>query len=302
MFDRKKTRRTPSTATHSDEMRIYVSPLMFLMAVYFVAVGMAYEYVCSLAAVLLHECAHAKIAKHYGYELNVIKLMPYGAALCGDVGMKPKHEATVAIAGPVLNLIFALLFAATWWLLPSSYMFTQAFCLCNLYIGLFNLLPVYPLDGGRVLFALLSTRVKRAKAYSIMRIISAVFGVITLALFGVSIAFAPNICLLSVGAFMLLSAFIPDKRAQYTALFDAGARRDRLKAAIEVSTYAMPEDAALSEVIPLLNPDKYTAIVVMNDKLERVATLCETQILRAVKTYGYTQTIGEIAASYRKTQ
>ena len=56
--------------TDSGEVRIKISPVMFIMAVIFVAQGKAYELVCSLAAVILHECAHAKIAKKLGYELN----------------------------------------------------------------------------------------------------------------------------------------------------------------------------------------------------------------------------------------
>ena len=292
-----KSKRTGGGKSHirvsGDEMRIRVSPLMLLMAVYFVAAGMAYEFVCTLAAVLLHECAHAKVAKHFGYELNVIKLMPYGAALCGDVGMKPKHEAFVAAAGPALNIALALVFAALWWLLPASYMFTRAFCLCNMYIGVFNLLPVYPLDGGRVLFALLSSRIKRGRAFKIMRIISAVTGVATLALFVLSVFYSPNICLLSVGIFMLFSAFIPDRRAQYTALFELSARRDKLKKPTELAVYAVSEHAPLSELVTCLNPERYTEFAVMSDGFERVGTADETDVVETVKSGGYTLTAGD---------
>lgn len=276
-------------------MRIYISPIMLIMAAYFVATGMAYEFVCTLSAVMLHECAHAKVAKKLGYELNVIKLMPYGAALCGDINMRARDEALIAVSGPLINIVLALLFAALWWLVPSSYMFTQAFCFCNLYIGLFNLLPVYPLDGGRVTLALLSVKLKRARAYKIMRIISAIVGLISLGLFILSAFYALNLCFLSVGIFMLVSAFIPDRRAQYTALFSLDARRDRLKSPTEIKSYAVSENARLVSLVALLDSDNYGEFKIVDDEtLEIKGVVSETKLSDAIKASGYETKIGEL--------
>lgn len=276
-------------------MRIYISPIMLIMAAYFVATGMAYEFVCTLSAVMLHECAHAKVAKKLGYELNVIKLMPYGAALCGDINMRARDEALIAVSGPLINIVLALLFAALWWLVPSSYMFTQAFCFCNLYIGLFNLLPVYPLDGGRVTLALLSVKLKRARAYKIMRIISAIVGLISLGLFVLSAFYALNLCFLSVGIFMLVSAFIPDRRAQYTALFSLDARRDRLKSPTEIKSYAVSENARLVSLVALLDSDNYGEFKIVDDEtLEIKGVVSETKLSDAIKARGYETKIGEL--------
>ena len=274
-------------------MHIYISPIMYVMALYFVAVGMAYEFCCSLAAVLLHECAHARVAKKLGYELNVIKLMPYGAALCGNADIKPKHEALIAISGPLFNLIVAVGIVAVWWIMPSAYMFTQAFCFCNVYIGLFNLLPVYPMDGGRVLLGLLSSRVKRNRAYKILRVVSVIFGLIAIALFVLS-AFGPaNLCLLSVGLFMTVSAFIPDDRARYRALFAAGNRAERLKTPLEVRRYAVSTRAALADVCAALNPDRYSEFTVIDDNMVERGRFTESQLIEAVKQYGYSESVAK---------
>ncbi|MCH5165812.1 MAG: site-2 protease family protein [Clostridiales bacterium] len=285
---KKHERRAKERSYSGDEVRIYISPVMFVMAIYFVAMGMAYEFFCSLAAVLLHECAHARIARKLGYELNLIKLMPYGAALCGSEQIKPKHEILIALAGPMINLAVATGFAALWWLVPSCYMFTEAFCRCNIYIAFFNLLPVYPLDGGRVALAMLSLRFKRVKAYKIMRIVSAVFGMAALALFALSAVYALNLCLLSVGIFMLLSSFIPDKRAQYTALFALGSRRDRLKAPLEVRTVAVSASTELAAMYGALDPDKYNEFVVLDENTLNVrGKIGETELIESVMADGY---------------
>ena len=296
----KRIKRAKSAA--ADEMRIYISPIMLIMAVYFVAVGMAYEFVCSLAAVLLHECAHAKVAKKLGYELNVIKLMPYGAALCGENDrLRPKHEILIALAGPLFNLVLAVVFAALWWLVPTSYVFTEAFCMCNLYIGVFNMLPVYPLDGGRVALAALSAKLDRKHAYKIMRAVSLIAGIVAVGLFVLSAVYAPNICLLSVGLFMLASAFVPDKRAQYNALFSFGARRDRVKNPIEVRAFAVSESAELSALVRALDPDKFSEFtVVSDDGLRLMGTVGESELIDGAKSRGYDAKVREILSDTDK--
>ena len=272
--------------TDSGEVRIKISPVMFIMAVIFVAQGKAYELVCSLAAVILHECAHAKIAKKLGYELNEIKLMPYGAALCGDEDIYPKHEILIAVAGPLFNAALGTVFAALWWLVPSSYAFTRAFCECNLYIGIFNMLPVYPLDGGRIMFGILSVKLGKKRAYTVMRIISAVIGVAAVALFITSAFFSPNYCLLTVGIFMVASAFLPDKRAKYRALFGMPGT-DKLKTRpLEIRCFAVGADVKLKKLVGMLDPDSYSKFDVF-DGAVKIGEFDEGALVEAVKTYCY---------------
>ena len=264
------------------------------MGVFFVAIGRAYEFVCSLTAVMLHEFAHARVAKRLGYALNEIKLMPYGAALCGSADLIPKHEMLIAAAGPIVNLVLGLIFAAMWWLVPSSYAFTHVFCVCNIYIGIFNLLPVYPLDGGRITLALLSGRLIRKKAYLFMRILSAVVGLTALALFGLSAVYAPNVCFLTIGVFMVASSFLPDNRARYYALFAFSGRRARMKHPLQIKHFAVTADATLGELYKMLDPDAFCVFRVYDEELTRFSELDEGALIDAVKEKGYTATVGSV--------
>lgn len=270
-----------------------ISPIMLIMATVFVAFGMAYEFACSLTAVVLHEFAHAKTAKRLGYALNEIKLMPYGAALCGAEDLRPKHEIAIAAAGPALNFILGMIFAAMWWLIPSSYLFTQTFCVCNIYIGVFNLLPVYPMDGGRILLAALSVKFDRRRAYIACRIISALFGIAAIALFALSAVYALNICFLTVGVFMIASAFVPDARARYYALFAAGGRRARLKHTLEKKVFAVSAETTTAELCRALDPDKFVQFDVYDDD-RLIASLSEAELTELIKNYGYERRIGQI--------
>lgn len=281
------------------DIHIKISPLMFVMAAAFFAQGRAYDFVCSIAAVILHECAHAKVAKRLGYALNEIKVMPYGAALCGDENIFPRHEIMIAVAGPVFNLVLAAAFAALWWLVPTSYAFTRAFCECNIYIGLFNLLPVYPLDGGRIAFCLLGVKLGKKRAYTVMRIISGVIGCAALAGFIASAFYAPNVCLLTVGIFMVVSAMIPDKRAKYRQLYGLPGKSKMATRPVEIRRFAVGADVALGKLVGMLDPDAFCEFEVYDGE-EFMCDFDENDLVSAVQSYGYDAKL-KIAAEKKKT-
>ena len=110
-----------------------------------------------VGSVLLHELGHALAARYYGIGTDNITLYPFGgiASITGNP-RSARQEFVIAIAGPAVNfglfVILALLWGGTGW--PA--LLTGA--AINLLMGLFNLLPAFPMDGGRVLRAVLSKR------------------------------------------------------------------------------------------------------------------------------------------------
>jgi Zn-dependent protease len=122
--------------------------------------------------VLLHELGHALMARRFGIETVDITLYPIGGvARLQRMPRAPGAELLIALAGPAVN--FAIVAALMWvgkfgfggsetesWLGP----FLDGLMLINLGLGLFNLIPAFPMDGGRVLRALLSGWLGRAQA------------------------------------------------------------------------------------------------------------------------------------------
>ncbi|HNP70702.1 MAG TPA: M50 family metallopeptidase [Kouleothrix sp.] len=111
------------------------------------------------ASVLLHELGHALVARQYGLRVGGITLFALGGATeIGDGPANPVRDMLVALAGPLISLALALLFAVAWWLWPAQRLalLVLHLALSNGAMAIFNLLPGYPLDGGRVLWAVLS--------------------------------------------------------------------------------------------------------------------------------------------------
>lgn len=118
------------------------------------------------ATVVLHELGHIAAYRYYGMQAKDIILTPLGGVARG-LGMTqvPRQELVIAAAGPAVNAVLALLaFGALqgipWQLFqaPLAYNFTWWFLEMNLTLGLFNLLPALPMDGGRILRAFLAMR------------------------------------------------------------------------------------------------------------------------------------------------
>jgi Zn-dependent protease len=181
-----------------------------------------------------HELAHALMAKAEGIEIEEIVLHPFGglARLKTDP-QNPRAEFRIALAGPASSFLFAILaFVATNIAAMGNYESTVVvFFLIsagNLLLALFNLFPGYPLDGGRVLRALLWRRTGDIKDATRKAGICGILIGGMLVLFGVYILISPNwrtaqpyfmsVWSILVGLFLLDTAFKVVKSAQHARL------------------------------------------------------------------------------------
>jgi Zn-dependent protease/predicted transcriptional regulator len=129
------------------------------------------------AIVVLHELGHALTARRYGIQTRKILLLPIGGiADLERIPEDPKEELVIAIAGPMVNVVIA---AILYFTTPVKSIFLEETDLIelaryqlfwatmfsiNVLLILFNMIPAFPLDGGRVLRALLAFRMNRSKA------------------------------------------------------------------------------------------------------------------------------------------
>lgn len=224
-----------------------------------------------ILAVVLHEFAHEHTARKLGYRTSEIFLSAFGAVLYGDFeGVELNDEAKIALSGPLVNLALAVLTLASWWVYPPCYAFTQPFYLANMCIFAINLLPCYPLDGGRVLFSLLNKKYGLTKAKKVFMYVGISFSVLFFALFvSVSLFVGVNLTFGLFGLFLFLGATDMSKQNVCQKAVGLNLNAKRLQKGMEVKTFALSADAAVSSLLKIKN-SHYLANVEIVDKNARL--------------------------------
>jgi Zn-dependent protease/predicted transcriptional regulator len=133
--------------------------------------------------VVLHELGHSFVARLYGVRTLEIVMFLIGGVARLERSLKPREELWVALAGPAVNvLIAALLFAFNRFIRPSE--FAVELLTANLFLALFNMIPAFPMDGGRVLRSVLSFAVDDLKATRLASVVGRVLAV-AMAIYGI---------------------------------------------------------------------------------------------------------------------
>ena len=183
--------------------------------------------------VVLHELAHSLIAMHYGVHVREIELSPIGGiAKMDSMPKKPYQEFVMALAGPLVNLVIAL--PLGWIVLalvashsikslghltylmnrPSWQDLILNLFASNVALGLFNLLPAFPMDGGRVLRSALAWRLGQREATRL----AARVGQVVATIMGLPGLFTGNLMLVFVALFVFAGAQQEERLTEFQAV------------------------------------------------------------------------------------
>lgn len=282
------------------KIRWSVSPFLIIMAVALILCGYFYDCVIYFTTIVMHELSHAEVSVRLGYTLDRFMLMPYGASLKGDFeGVSVKDEILIALAGPLFNCAVAIVCVALWWLVPALYVLTDRLVAANIFTALFNLLPVFPLDGGRITLAALSQITPRQKAYKIVRISGYILAPILSGIFLALIIFKKtvNISFAIMSAFIFISTIIPDKNSTYRRIYGMAYLSERMKRGLKIVNIMVPHETTLIGLDRMLNSNFYTEFIVVDDNMKRIAQIDEMKLEEFLKSYSPVTKIGDIIKS-----
>lgn len=174
-------------------------------------------------ALILHELAHLFVATARGYKLKQLRLDMFGLSLSLDEKIADKDAFAINIAGPLFNLVLCVICVACYWLVPESYYYLNLFCISNICLAIFNLLPIYPLDGGKIFRSIF----KNEKSYlKVDRMLRVALCLIFIALFVLSFFKTINFFYALMAMFLLSSK--PNKQPTIT-IFKTAKEKDFAK-------------------------------------------------------------------------
>lgn len=231
-------------------MKITLHPLFIALGIAAAIFGGLPIYLIYALTALLHECGHIFYAAKMGFRCEKISLMPYGAAaICDTEGIRARDEVKLALSGPAVNAFICVLCAGLWWFYPITYAYTDTIFSANAVMLAINLLPAYPLDGGRAVGSLLSIFMHKRRAKLILRICSLCVSVALIFVF----AFAfRNISLLIFALFLLCSAFEKDgmlSRVSFSA--------KKIKRGREMRHIILTEKSTFKDALRYVDDGKY---------------------------------------------
>lgn len=241
--------------------KIPIHPTFILLFLWFLLSGAVLEFFILIGVVLIHELGHYVVAKKLGYKLNGFYLAPYGVALnYKDGKFLPYDEVKIALAGPIANLTLSFCLVGLWWLFPSVYSFTYQIAYFSMFLALFNLLPAYPLDGGRVLVSALSEKSGRKRALKISIAFNIVFCVIFFVGFVITcfINYNPTLALMVV---FLLGGIMESKfESKYESI---NLFNKKIKDFSHVKSLAVGEQVTLGELMRAIDSSKLTLFYIL---------------------------------------
>ncbi len=124
-------------------------------------------------SILVHELAHAYVADRLGWMVSGIRIDLFTGSAAVDTNIHERDSIPVVVAGPVSNLLLGSLSLLLAILVPNDFLVTMV--VVNVLLFLFNILPIYPLDGGRILRDSLYLKLRnRRKSVKISAIVSLV--------------------------------------------------------------------------------------------------------------------------------
>lgn len=252
--------------------------------------------------VLLHELAHSYVSIHYGLRVRSITVLPIGGlALLDDLPHNPRQETHIALAGPAANFVLALWLGVLLYVLNPQFSFRPVLSgelllpslfWANFYIGLFNLIPAYPLDGGRVLRAWLSRRMDYIDATRMAVAIGTVFSLLFI-LVGL-VGAEP--WLVVIGLFVFWAAITEERVAVLQAAFE----RIYLEDVMLTDFHSLaPADSLFDAVDRALHSLQDDFPVVTEGKVVGVVT--RSGLLKAFAGQGWKHSVQAVMSSHFET-
>ncbi|WP_050615915.1 M50 family metallopeptidase [Bacillus testis] len=279
--------------------KVRVHPITWLVMGIAVLTAHFQQLIMLLIVVFFHEMGHAWMATRYKWRIKSITLLPFGGVMeTEEYGNRSiKEEVNVIVFGPLQHLwLFALAYGlfAGGFLSEVSFL---TFAYMNASICLFNLLPLWPLDGGKLLFLFLSIRLSFLKSHKWMLQFSLLFIMLLVPLSIWLQQFSLNMCIIM--AFLLFSIAMEWKQRHYIFMrFLLERHYGKNKEVLQLKPIRVDENEKLYSLLQYFQRGCKHPVIVTNQGKEKGA-LDETEVLHAYFTEKRTgDKVGDLLYSY----
>lgn len=274
--------------------------LLFLFVLFlFSLTGLFFKATLSFIVVLLHELAHSSAAKRFNVEVREIELLPFGgvAKFRDLIELSPEVEFKVALAGPLCNFLLAAITSLVLRYELLSGELVWFFLRLNLMMGIFNLLPAFPLDGGRILRAKLSAKSGFKDATAKVLLWSKITALVLTLLSIVGLYYGYiNIMLLIVSFFIYFVALKEGRFSHYALMQYLAKKRGQIlnQGVIDAKQLVALSNTTLDEVLDKLVPQSFHTIMVIDKDCNILGFITEERLINSLIDGNLKQTVEDL--------
>lgn len=257
--------------------------------IFLIIIGYRGELIYSFLIVILHEMAHYTIARYYGFSGFDIEFLAVGAVLkLKDLDeASPKEDLLISISGPMINIVLAMIF----YFLYKKSLVNEFYILFsgNLAIGLFNLIPAFPLDGGRILRDWLNFRVTYKRANKIMIGTSIGIGIVLMFCYVLFyLKGSNNFNIGIIGLFIIVSSLKENERISYIIMGDIIKKKYKFikNGYIENKNTSVYYKNDLLSLMSLFEKNRYNIFTILDQEMRVMDIIYEEEVISALKMYG----------------
>lgn len=268
------------------KLKLVIHPLFIALVITMIALGYIEQFFILLIIVTIHEVSHILVAKLYGIKLIRLVIYPIGemAVLENMFLIKPIKRLAIICAGPLINILLGIAFS-----FAGKSDILRFITISNFLIGAFNILPIYPLDGGKIVHLILSNTIGILNSNDTILVISKICVVFMFLLGIIQVVLYPyNISLICISLYLKYDL----KKESYNLSLDffrsLFSKSEFLSkyGVMKTDIITVKDDINIKTILRYFKSDKICKVHMVDKDLNSIGDITENQIINLIFDHG----------------